>query len=40
VKRLVREAIGPIRDRKLKPGEWRELDLPEVRSLYAAAVEE
>jgi len=40
VKRLVREAIGPIRDRKLKPGEWRNLDVPEVRSLYAAAVEE
>ncbi len=39
VRRLVREAIGPIRDRKLKPGEWRKLDAEEVRSLYAAAVE-
>lgn len=37
VKRLVREAIGPIRDRQLKPGEWRELNMAEVRSLYAAA---
>lgn len=40
VRRLVREAIGPIRDRQLKPGDWRELDVREVRSLYAAAVEE
>lgn len=40
VRRLVREAIGPIRDRQLKPGDWRELDLREVRSLYASAVEE
>jgi 23S rRNA pseudouridine2605 synthase len=39
VRRLVREAIGPIRDRRLKPGEWRELTLAEVRSLYAAATE-
>ncbi len=39
VRRLVREAIGPIRDRQLKPGEWRELTLTEVRSLYAAATE-
>jgi 23S rRNA pseudouridine2605 synthase len=40
VRRLVREAIGPIRDRQLKPGEWRELTLAEVRSLYAAATEQ
>ncbi|MGI9649450.1 MAG: pseudouridine synthase [Acidimicrobiia bacterium] len=39
VRRLVREAIGPIRDRQLKPGEWRELNMAEVRSLYAAAEE-
>lgn len=37
VLRLVREAIGPVRDRTLAPGEWRELSLDEVRSLYAAA---
>jgi 23S rRNA pseudouridine2605 synthase len=40
VRRLVREAIGPVRDRQLKPGEWRELTLAEVRSLYAAATEQ
>jgi len=40
VRRLVREAIGPIRDRQLKPGEWRELSVTEVRSLYAAATEQ
>lgn len=40
VRRLVREAIGPIRDRQLKPGEFRELTLAEVRSLYAAATEQ
>jgi len=39
VRRLVREAIGPIRDRTLQPGEWRELSVAEVRSLYAAATE-
>jgi 23S rRNA pseudouridine2605 synthase len=39
VRRLAREAIGPIRDRQLKPGEWRELTMAEVRSLYAAAEE-
>jgi 23S rRNA pseudouridine2605 synthase len=39
VRRLVREAIGPIRDRGLKPGEWRDLSVAEVRSLYAAATE-
>lgn len=39
VRRLVREAIGPIRDRRLKPGEWRELSPAEVRSLYTAATE-
>jgi pseudouridine synthase len=34
VHRLVRTAIGPIKDRKLKPGAWRELDSEELRSLY------
>ena len=37
VRRLVREAIGPLRDRKLKPGEWRALTTAEVRSLYASS---
>ncbi len=40
VRRLVRTAIGPLVDRRLKPGEWRELSMLEVRSLYAAANEE
>ena len=40
VRRLVREAIGPLRDRQLKPGEWRDLSVAEVRSLYAAATEQ
>jgi 23S rRNA pseudouridine2605 synthase len=31
---LVRTAIGPIGDRTLKPGAWRELTVGEVRSLY------
>ena len=34
VLRLVRTAIGPIRDRDLKPGEWRHLSVNEVRALY------
>ncbi|HEX9977082.1 MAG TPA: pseudouridine synthase [Acidimicrobiia bacterium] len=37
VTRLVRVAIGPIRDRSLKTGEWRRLTVEEVRSLYRAA---
>ncbi len=37
VVRLVRTAIGPLRDRGLKPGEWRPLTVAEVRSLYEAA---
>ena len=37
VRRLVRTAIGPLRDRDLKPGEWRDLTVDEVRSLYGAA---
>jgi 23S rRNA pseudouridine2605 synthase len=38
VLRLVRVRIGPLRDPKLAPGEWRELSSAEVRELYAAAV--
>ncbi len=33
VERLVRVRIGPISDRSLRPGEWRHLSPPEVRSL-------
>jgi 23S rRNA pseudouridine2605 synthase len=33
VTRLVRTRIGPITDRKLAPGEWRELTPDEVRKL-------
>jgi 23S rRNA pseudouridine2605 synthase len=36
VVRLVRTRIGPITDRKLKPGEWRELSSDEVRELALA----
>lgn len=38
VERLVRTAIGPVRDRSIKPGEWRRLQAEEVASLYAAAL--
>ena len=34
VEALVRTAIGPVTDRGLKPGAWRELTIDEVRSLY------
>jgi 23S rRNA pseudouridine2605 synthase len=34
---LVRTAIGPVRDRDLKPGSWRHLTVDEVRSLYTTA---
>lgn len=37
VERLVRIAIGPIRDQSLKAGEHRTLTVDEIRSLYAAA---
>jgi 23S rRNA pseudouridine2605 synthase len=36
VDRLKRVAIGPIRDSRLKPGEWRELTLDEVKKLRGA----
>ena len=34
---LVRTMIGPVRDQRLKPGEWRHLTLAEVRSLYSVS---
>jgi 23S rRNA pseudouridine2605 synthase len=37
VTRLVRTRIGPLAERSLKPGEWRELTLAEVRSLAEAS---
>jgi 23S rRNA pseudouridine2605 synthase len=37
VSRLVRTAIGPVRDDRLRAGEWRELGGDEVRALYGAA---
>ena len=36
VQRLVRVRIGPIADRHLRPGEWRELRQDEVRALERA----
>ncbi len=37
--RLVRTRIGPLADRRLPPGSWRELTHEEVRSLERAAAE-
>ena len=37
VQRLVRTRIGPLTDRKLKPGRWRQLTTDEVRALERAA---
>jgi 23S rRNA pseudouridine2605 synthase len=37
VRRLVRVRIGPLVDRKLPPGEWRELHHQEIRALEQAA---
>src|SRR5262249_23607840 len=37
VAHLRRVAIGPIRDARLKPGQWRELTKSEVRSLKSGA---
>jgi 23S rRNA pseudouridine2605 synthase len=37
VVRLVRTRIGPLRDQKLRPGEWRALTTDEVRELERAA---
>jgi 23S rRNA pseudouridine2605 synthase len=39
VERLVRTAIGPIRDSSLKAGKHRALTIDEIRSLYAAGEE-
>jgi 23S rRNA pseudouridine2605 synthase len=39
VSRLVRTRIGPLADRRLGPGRWRELSLDEVRELGRAAVD-
>ena len=36
VLRLVRVRIGPLTDRSLKPGEWRELTQDELRALERA----
>ena len=37
VVRLVRTRIGPIVDPRLAPGQWRVLDLAEVRGLFSAS---
>jgi 23S rRNA pseudouridine2605 synthase len=37
VQRLVRTRIGPLADRRLKPGHWRPLTVDEVRALERAA---
>ena len=37
VRRLVRTRIGPLSDRRLKPGSWRPLSNDEVRALERAA---
>jgi 16S rRNA U516 pseudouridylate synthase RsuA-like enzyme len=37
VQTLKRTKVGPIADRKLKPGEWRELREEEVAALKKAA---
>ena len=37
VRELTRTRIGPISDRQLKPGEWRELSAAEVTTLQALA---
>jgi pseudouridine synthase len=37
VKKLIRKRIGTLSDRRLKPGEWRELTAEEVRALARAA---
>jgi 23S rRNA pseudouridine2605 synthase len=40
VTRLVRTRIGPLTDRSLAPGEWRDLEAAERRSLIEAVAEE
>lgn len=39
VKRLIRTRIGPLSDRSLSPGEWRELTMAEIRSLERAVAD-
>ncbi len=39
VRRLVRTRIGPITDRSLRPGDWRELSTGERRSLIEAVAD-
>ncbi len=36
VKRLVRTRIGPLSDRSLRPGTWRQLSLPELKAITEA----
>jgi 23S rRNA pseudouridine2605 synthase len=36
VRRLIRVRIGPLADRSLRPGAWRELTVAEVRALETA----
>ena len=36
VRRLVRTGLGPLRDYRLPPGQWRPLTPAEIRSLYEA----
>lgn len=36
---LVRTRIGPVVDRELQPGQWRHLEIEEVRALYSASGE-
>jgi 23S rRNA pseudouridine2605 synthase len=37
VTRLVRTRVGPVRDERLRPGEWRDLTVAETRALYESA---
>jgi len=37
VTRLVRTRVGPVRDERLRPGEWRPLTGAETRALYESA---
>jgi 23S rRNA pseudouridine2605 synthase len=37
VRRLIRTRVGPVRDDRLRAGEWRALTVEEVRALYESA---
>ena len=37
VRRLMREKIGPLRMKDIEPGQWRELNERELKSLFKAA---